>query len=163
MKNLKIKERWMSLSLREKRTVAAGIAAAIIFLCYLLIWSPVANKVEALRTQIQQDGKLLSWMQSANNRIKSLQQSMQPSTTSAKSILSIIQNEIKSSDFAKNLTTLRQVDAHSVQLNLQNVPFDNFITWLMQLSKNRGLQVTQMAVTPTSTQGIVVVEVILKG
>jgi len=163
MKDLKIKERWSSLSLREKRIVTAGCGIVIVLFFYLLIWAPIANKAIALRTQIEQDQKLLSWMQAADARIQSMQHSLHPSaTTSSKSILSIIQNEINQPDFVKNLSTLKQVDNHSVQINLQNVPFDSMITWLTQLSKNKGLQVTQMSVTPTNTKGLVTVEIVVR-
>ena len=158
------KTTWHSLALREKQMVAAGIFAIVIFLLYLIIWLPISNKAESLRGQIEQNHQLLTRMESADSRIQSLQQSMQSSTsTSAKSVLSIIQNEIAPAGFSKNLSTLRQIDAHSVQLNLQNVSFDSLIKWLAQLSKTRGLQVTQMTVLPTGTQGLVTAEVILKG
>lgn len=164
MRDLKIKERWSNLSLREKRIVTAGSIAAFILLFYLLIWAPISNKAASLRTQIEKDAKLLSWMQAADNRIQILQQSLHPSSSiSSKSMLSIIQNEINQPGFAKNLSALRQVDNHSVQINLQNVPFDGLINWLTQLSKSNGLQVTQMAVAPTTTSGLVTAEIILKG
>ena len=157
-----IKEKWINLSLHEKRIVTSSIFIAVILFFYALVASPLADKLKNLHKQIAQSNQLLAWMQMADDRIKSLQQNLQSSSaTSAKSILSTIQTEIKQASLEKNLVTLRQADDQAVQVNLQNVSFDQLITWLIQLSRKYSYQVSQMTVTSTTIQGMVNIEMVV--
>jgi len=164
MKNWKdLMAEWETLSLRDKRRVAGGCAAATVTILYLFIWSPITHKIDTLQIEIEQNKKLLTWMQSADTKIQFLEKQLKPaSASSSKSLLSLIQSEISQTTFAKNLTGLQQTDKNAVQFNLKNVVFDNVMTWLIQLWKQHGIQITQMSTTPTGESGIVTIEIALR-
>jgi len=159
-----MKEWWFNLNLREKQTVSLGVAVTIMALLYGLIWSPLHTSVNALRDQIQHNQQLLSWMQTADQQIQAAAK-MTPTPTvthNAASWLSIVQDNVKQSPLAKNLTQLVQADNDSVKLTFQQVDFDLLISWLTELWQQQGLVVTQLTITSGSTPGIVGAEFILK-
>lgn len=159
-----MKEWWFNLNLREKQTVSLGAAITIMALLYGLIWSPLHNSVIALRDQMQHNQQLLFWMQTADQQIQAAEKMTQiPTPThNAASWLSIIQDNVKQSPLAKNLTQLVQADNDSVKLTFQQVDFDLLISWLTELWQQQGLVVTQLTITSGSTPGIVGAEFILK-
>lgn len=159
---MNIREQWQNLSLREKQTVFAGSVAIAIFLFSELIWSPLANQVTSLRSQVTSNQKLLSWMKTADARLAALSDSTEKKSAQSASLLSIMQTQIKTSPFASHATQLRQVESNTVQLNLNKVGFDALTTWLTTLWKDSGVLVGQITVTPTGAVGEVNVELVLK-
>lgn len=158
-----MKEWWFNLSLREKQTVASGGAVVALFLLYIVIWAPLTNKVENLRQQIQSKQNLLSWMQESDLRIQKLEKSQHAHTKpSTASLLNTVQTEINKTTMAKNLTELQQADNEAVQLRFKKVNFDDLIKWLIQLSQQHALAIQQFTTTPSTSPGLVDVELKLQ-
>lgn len=158
-------EWWMNLSLRERQTLSIGGFAVALFLIYALIWSPLSNKVDAMREQIVKEQKLLVWMKEADQRMQVLEKSSQntkPNNPSGLSLLTIMQKQINNSEFVSSLTQLRQVENDSVQLSFTNVSFDKLIAWLTKLWKQENIVIAQMTVNAGSAAGVVSVDLVLK-
>lgn len=158
-----MKEWWNNLILREKQMVSLGaliIGAAFI---YLVLWSPLDNHVSQLRSQILNNQELLAWMKKTDKRIEILEKKPEhnASKPSSGSPLAIVQKQIKTSPLAKSLDQLHQAENNSVQLTFKKVNFDKLMTWIIALTKQQGLIVTQMTVTPSATAGIVATDVTL--
>lgn len=158
-----MKEWWDNLALREKQMLLLGfffISAAII---YFFMWSPLSEKEENLRHQIQRNNELLSWMQETDKQILTIEKKtpIQPSRTK-KSLLGFVQENINGSTLKENLTQLHQFETDSVQLVFQKVEFDKLITWLIKMTQQEGLTITQMSVTPSASAGIVQADLVLK-
>jgi general secretion pathway protein M len=158
-----MKEWWNNLSLRDKQLFALGLLAVIFFLIYSLVWSPLDNKVSALRTTLQHNQKLLTWMQAADKQIESYKNTSQTTTAqSTGSLLSIVQNEINQSSLSKDLSQLHQAEDDSVQLSFQHVGFDPLIRWLTQLWQQHNITITRASIKKTEASGIVSAEIVLK-
>lgn len=159
-----MKEWWINLSLREKQTVSIGGFFVILFLIYLVLWSPLNNKVESLRTKIQRDQKLLVWMQDTNRRVQQIEKNQQTKKIAATdvSLLTIVQRQLNKTPLVSSLEQLRQADNDSVQLSFKNVDFDKLAAWLIQLWQQEGLVVSQINVTPSGSPGMVGAELVLK-
>jgi type II secretory pathway component PulM len=155
-----MKQWWQELSLREKQSVSVGSIAIAIFIIYSWIWSPLDHKITAMRTQIEQNQKLLAWMEAADKQLaNSAKQIQSASTTStSKSLLSVAQNQIKQSSLSNQSYRLRQAESDSVQLSFKQVDFDKLITWLSDASRQQNLMVSQLTVAPSDTPGIVSAE-----
>jgi len=145
-----MKEWWLNLSLREKQTLVLGALCFALLSLYLLIWSPLAKKVENLRQQVQHNQQLLAWMQTADKHIQTLEKTRPTprEVNHERSLLSQIQDEIEQNNFAKNITQLRQTENDSVTFNLQQISFDQLITWLSQLWQQDDIIVTQITLAP---------------
>ncbi len=155
-----MKQWWLHLSQQEKRTLSMGSIAIAIFIIYTWIWSPLDNKISTMRTQVEQNQKLLAWMQLADKQLENSTKPIQTasSTHASASLLSLTQNQIKQSTFANQLYQLRQADSDSVQLSLKQVDFDKLIIWLNDSWREQGLTVAQLTVAPSETPGIVSAE-----
>jgi type II secretory pathway component PulM len=159
-----MKEWWLNLNLREKQTISIGIIIAIIGLIYALIWSPLHHGVISLRDQMQHNQKLLVWMQAADQQIQEIEKTGKKPTAmlSTAAYLSTIQNSLKQSPIANNITQLAQADHDSIKLNFQQVDFDLFISWLTELWQQHGFIITQLVIKSSNTPGMVTAEFILK-
>lgn len=150
-----MKEWWINLSLREKQTVALGSVLVFIFLIYELIFASLSSSVEHLRQQIHKNKSLLTWMQESDKRIQQLEKNQHSTNKSSASLISIIQDDLNNNPISKKVTELRQSDNDSVELRFQQVSFDDMTAWLINLSRDQQLIITQMTVTPVGTAGIV--------
>lgn len=158
-----MRDRFNNLNLREKQIISLGLFILIIALIYFLLWSPLDSAVTALRTQIRSDQGLLTWMQNADQQIRSLEkiETVAPSS-SQRSLLGILQNAINETPLAKNVKQLHQMDVDSVQMVFENVNFDELMTWLIHMTKQENLMITQMIITPMNRSGLVHADLILK-
>ncbi|MCD6039373.1 MAG: hypothetical protein K0S27_773 [Gammaproteobacteria bacterium] len=159
-----MKEWWFNLNIREKQIVSLGVIVGLAASLYSLIWSPLNNAIISLRHQVQHNQQLLSWLQTANEQIKIFEQMTQKAvvTHNAGSWLSIVQNSLKQSPIANNITQLAQADHDSIKLTFEQVDFDLLMIWLTQLWQQQGLIVTQLTITSAKIPGIVTAEYILK-
>ncbi len=157
-----MKEWWSNLNLREKRIVSLGAAAIVIALVYLVLWSPLASSIDNFRDHIKHNQDLLLWMQTADKNIQAIEKiGKKPETHRTASHLSIVENYLKQSPLAKNITQLVQADNDSVKLGFQRVDFDLLMTWLTELWQQQGLIITQFTVKPDNAPGMVTGELIL--
>lgn len=159
-----MRERWDNLALREKQMLILGAVVVGVLLIYLLIWTPLINKNENLREQIHQNQALLAWMQDADKRIRLIEKtaSKNPPVHTTGSLLGLVQKQLNLSPLVSSLTQLHQVENNAVQLTFQKVDFDKMMAWLIQMARQHELIVSQMSVTPTTTPGMVSIELVLK-
>lgn len=151
-----IREWWLNLAPREKQYVFTGGCALTLLLIYALIWSPLANKVQSLREQIQHDQVVLAFMKETDKQIHELEKSPRSSSNkTASSLLGTVQSEINQTPFAKNISQLQQAENDVVSVHLQKVGFDNLIKWLTAFCQQQRVIVTQATVTLSDTPGIV--------
>lgn len=158
-----MKDRWQNLSLRDKQMLVVGGIAVILFLLYEIIWSPLSNANNSLRSRIQQSQDTLRSMKNADQLIEHLlKQSKEKRTETTQSILGAMQTEINHSPFASHVTQLRQAENDSVQFNLSKVDFDQLLVFLTSVWKKYGFIVSQITVMPTGTPGEVTVDIVMK-
>lgn len=157
-----MKDWWQNLALREKQILSLGAAVVLLFILYEIIWSPFTNKIATMRTQVQHNQELLTWMIQADHRIQTLSKSAQNTTQTTESLLGIMQSEVNKSSLAKHVTQLRQAENDAVQLDLQKVDFDRLIVFLTALSNQYGIIVSQFTATPTGTPGEVMASVVVQ-
>ena len=159
-----MKDRWNQLALRERQTLSVGGFFLCAFLIYILLWVPLTERTNLLRKQITANQNLLTWMQEADKRIQLLEKTTQekPLTHTEGSLLSIVQKQINRTPLVSALTDLHQLETDSVQLTFQKVSFDQLMKWLIQITDQEGLVITQLTVTPGTTPGIADVVLVLK-
>ena len=155
-----MKEWWNNLILREKQILCLGIIIAIAAFIYLILWSPLHNRVSHLRLQIKNAQHLLAAMQAIDKQIQHTENTTQVNIESG-SLLNLVQKQIKASPLVKALDQLRQTENDAVLLSFKQVDFDKLIAWLMIFSQQYRITLTQMSVTPGTTPGMVAAEVTL--
>jgi general secretion pathway protein M len=158
-----MKEWWVNLATREKQTVFLGGVLLTIFMLYEIIFSPLTGSVDNLRTKIQKNQSLLTWMQASDKHIQNLEKNPQiAAEKSSASLLSIVQDDINKNSISKYVTQLQQSENDTVDLRLQKVNFDNMIKWLAGICQTQHLTVTQLTATPAVAIGTVDAEIKLQ-
>src|SRR5665213_1762774 len=72
LRTIKLREWWSHLSQQEKKAVSIGGSILGLFLLYTIVWSPSLDHLATMRKRIKSDEHTLSWMRSANEKIKAL-------------------------------------------------------------------------------------------
>ncbi|OGT45518.1 MAG: hypothetical protein A3E83_05590 [Gammaproteobacteria bacterium RIFCSPHIGHO2_12_FULL_41_20] len=158
-----MKEWWQQLELREKKILASGGAILVILLIYLLVWSPLTNKVATLRQAISKNQRLLAWMQQADKQMQGLSgksTAVQFATTPA-ALLGSLQSSIQKAGLAHQLTQIKEGGDETILLQFKAVDFDTLINWLVQAQHQQGFKVSHMSVVKTAVSGVVNVDITL--
>lgn len=161
---LELKDRFGRYSDREKKMLIIGGSAPILFLCYALMWSPILSHLSSMREKVESNQKLVSWMQGADRAIAELQKSerKRAKPESLVAFLSIIKQGIQQASLSKSLAQLRQAGADTIEIQFQQVNFDQAISYLSSLLLSHDVHVQQFSVTALPTPGLTNIVVLLR-
>lgn len=160
---VKIQAWWMSLALREKQAISIGAALLVLFIVYQWIWSPYLEHVDTMRKRIISDQKTLSWMQTADKQIQSLETQGKSKTKSISpvALLSQMQKQINRSGLEQFLTQLKQTTNEAIEVHFQKIEFDKFIKMLASFMQEQDVTIVRMTIT-ANTPGYVNADIVMK-
>ncbi|MCL1077155.1 type II secretion system protein M [Parashewanella spongiae] len=142
---------WNGLAYREQQLVAVCSIFLIIGIFYWGIWSPISNAEQDAQRRLVQSQKTLSYVKQSVNKIVAAKQSGQTSTR--KGSLSSIVNTI-ASRYGVVISRM-QPQGKKVQIWMDDVPFNDLLAYLNELTQNQGLSLDTFDVTETETAGLV--------
>ena len=157
-----MKDWWLNLALREKKMVTLGAIVVALFLVYKILWSPLVDANNNLRTRVLHNQETLSWMRQADQRIQALLKTSEKNVSATGSLLGIIQTDLHQSGLATEVSELHQADNDSVAFSFKKIEFDQLIIFLTTLWEKQGLLVSQITVAPGNGPGEVAAEVTIK-
>ncbi len=160
---LKIKDWWMHLALREKRIVAIGGVLLAIFILYAGVITPYFSHVNEMRERISTAQKTLRWMQAADKEMakQTNQTKREEKANSPVALLSIMQKEIRQAHLDQFLTQLKQASHDSIEVHFEKVEFDKFMQLLLNVVAKQHVIVSQFSAMADGAPGIVNVELVL--
>lgn len=149
---------WQNLNERERWMVAAAVTTTILYLFYLLVYSPLTAAVSSRSKQLIEKTETLRWMQDVNqqNRINKTKQ-----TLSKGKLLSVIATQLKAQRFKQFPYQLQQTGQSDIQITFNQVPYNEVLQWLWSLNENYSLTLKQVSVDKTATPGIVKLVLVL--
>lgn len=145
-----MKERWLQLELREQRLVLVMAAVVLFFILYSAIWAPLNDGIEAASKKIERQQKLLTWVQEGTAKYKSaagLNRSNNSSSLSGLVNRTAGRNQIS--------IARMQPQGDDLQVWIDEVSFNNLLTWLEQLSEKEGISVKAIDITNAQQAGVV--------
>ncbi len=150
--------RLSQLSKREKIVVGCGSILLLCITAYAWIWSPLASRVEVYKNEIAHDQALLTWLMKANRQVKAYnaQNIQQPQTVS--NIMTVVERSLATAELAKYLKQVSEPEQNQVSIELQNVPFDQFIGWLQQFTRHYQVKIIQCEAKQSDDSGLVQVQ-----
>lgn len=162
--SMKIKEWWAGLAVRERQAISIGLCVVGIFIVYQWIWTPYLNHVDTMRKQISTDQKTLAWMQAADQEIQKVEGKSKGKNkiTTPIVLLSVLQKQIKSAGFDKVLTQLKQTTNDTIEVGFRKIEFDKLMKFLITMTSDQGVTITQMSATSENLPGIVTAEILIK-
>lgn len=160
----KLKIWWSPLSVREKQSVLFGSISLVIFLFYVVVWSPLSAHIDDMRKQITTGEKTLQFMQSAEKQIQQHQGDEAAAATVASPVelLSYLQKQLDKSGLAGSVTQMKQSSDDAVTLKFQTVAFDRLIRLLLLVMKEQRVSVDQLTAIAGNTPGVASVDLVLK-
>lgn len=156
---------WLqNLAPRERNLVYTAAILSILLMLYLLIWRPVSMSVSNMEKQVQRLKKDNTTLLALQKEAKTYQlggagqSRRQPMSGS---LLTVVER----TRTAGGLDQPDRLDPNgnnSVQVEYKNVPFDKMITWLGNLQRKYGIEVSNMSTEKTAS-GLVKVRMVLQG
>lgn len=154
---------WQERTEREQYILGAGGIVVVILLVYVLIWKPLTSHVSNMRQEIIQDSSLLSWMDAAADRIEQFRaQGYVKRQPSQQALLVTVEQSLMQNRLSQYVSNTQQQNDQQINLTLKNVPFDKMMDWLEGLWKADNILVDTIAITNTTTSGVVNTTVSLK-
>lgn len=153
-----IANHWHNLNERERWMAAIGSICVLIYLFYLLVYSPLTTAVNNKSKEFKEKQETLTWIQQVRQQPRS--QKRAQAITNAK-LLALIGNQLNSNSLQKFVYQLQQTGTGDIQLSYDRVPYNPFLSWLWSLSNDYVLTFKQFSAERTETPGIVKLMVVI--
>jgi len=141
---------WQQLNTREQRLVSVMSVLISIFILYGLIWQPLTENIEKTTLKLERQQALLTWVTENTQRY---QKAKRNAGANSGASLSSIVNRTSS---ANNITITRmQPQGDDLQVWIDEISFNQLLTWLEQLAISDGLQVKNIDLSSADQQGMV--------
>ncbi len=130
-----------SLEARERLMVAAGAALLVLFLLYVLVWSPIHSGYDALRNSVEEQRSTALWMRESAQTLTSLKRNSGKAAQGlgGKSLLSVADSTARAGGLGPALKRVEPEGRDSVRVWLDGAPFDVLVKWLGTLSIIHGV------------------------
>lgn len=147
-----MKFNWQQLQERERWALLIGGSITLLYLIYLLIFSPLQHAVTEKHLQLLDKQKLQQWLLQAQ-KIKKITALREP--ISQAKLSSILSEALKQPPLMSYPFKIQQSQHDVVQLSFNEVPFQPFMQWFAQFSQKYLLNIETLSVEKTKTTGIV--------
>lgn len=163
-----MKHWFLNLSLRERVMVAGAGLTVLGFVLYSLVWSPLLASNAALSQRVTAQRAELAWMRNAAVEVQRLRAGMAPgrsapaTATTGTSLLSHIAATARTRHLDGALSRIQPDGDTGVRLWLDNVPFDQMLSWLDGLAREQGVVIHRLSLERQTTPGRVDARIWLK-
>lgn len=149
---------WNNLNERERWMVGGTSIAAIVYLFYLLIYSPLTNAVNSKSAQLLEKKETLAWMKQVEQKPRNKKERQ---TLSNAKLLAQIGGQLSSGSLRQFPYQLQQTGQGDIQLSFDQVPMIQFLTWLWTVNNDYAIVLKQFSAEQTETSGVVKLTVVI--
>lgn len=134
---------WLaSLEQRERHLVISGAVLLGLMLTYVIVWEPLANKVESLHVSTVEQESTLRWMREAAQEVKKLRGSGgRAKSMGGQSLLSVVDRTAKSGRLGAALKRVQPDGEKRVRVWMEAASFDDIMRWLVLLETRYGVTI----------------------
>ncbi|MDH5545702.1 MAG: type II secretion system protein M [Gammaproteobacteria bacterium] len=162
-----IKQYWQQLNPRERLLLGvAGVVLGLMIL-FLGILEPVMDEAKSLEKQVEEQRKLLKWMEDSAQEVKRLTRSSGTRKAAVgaggQSLLGVIDRTAKAGNLGDAMKRVEPDGGDKVRVWLEQASFDDVVTWLENLERNYSLQIESVAVDKENAPGRVNVRLVFAG
>lgn len=159
-----IRDWYTGLATRERRIVTAGAVMLALILLWLAIIAPWLDARASLNARVEADAQLLVWMRQTAATIRQLEKTA-PAAAAPKtnrSLFATVEQTAQLSPVGAHIRQFQPRGDRSVQVHLENAPFDALVAWLGQLQAHEGVTITAFNVQQADAPGAVNADVTLQ-
>jgi len=152
---------WHNLQAREQRTLLVGAVVALPLLIYSLIIDPFSQELQRLETAVEENGRLLAWMEQAATQVEALRGNGSAKRAAGGSLLSLVDTSAKQNGLGGALKQVKP-EGNGVRLRFEQAGFDDMVRWLGRLGAEQGVGVTTLTMERLPEAGQVNATVVLE-
>ena len=146
-----MKAYWQQLERKDKQLFVALALTLLLAAGYWLVWQPLQTELANTQRKITAQTQTLEEVKVLGQKISELQDST--NTGSASQDLNQLINTTAQSN---NIAISRiQAKSDSVQLWIDDVNFNQFVTWLEELSKQYEVDIQNVDISATDSPGMI--------
>ncbi|MGL4473597.1 MAG: type II secretion system protein M [Shewanella sp.] len=142
---------WESLVQRERQMVAAAAVMVVIGIGYWGVWSPINNALQDAEQRLHTQQQNLQYVKTTANQITALRQAGAKGGNRG-SISNIVTKT--AGDFQLEISRM-QPQGKSIQLWMDDVPFNTLMSFLDNLVQEQGLSLDSLDINETDAPGVV--------
>ncbi len=152
-----IKNYWRSRTKREQTVLAIGAALAFLIILWGYGFTPLAKSRDRLQTDIMQAQTDLRFMREAAGTLSPLRTQSQFAglNRNGKSALSLIDESLSARGLGLAMKQIEPVSAGYVKVSLEQVQFDDLMSWLEELRRAQGIVPDDLKITRVEGVGVV--------
>tara|TARA_R110001599_G_scaffold65838_2_gene185854 strand:- start:102993 stop:103463 length:471 start_codon:yes stop_codon:yes gene_type:complete len=151
-----LKEWFAGLNQREQLSLVILGFALGLYLLYMLVWAPLAERRDQLTVQNQATAASLQRVDAMVSEITRLRAG--GGAISARRNLASLVNQ-STNRYNLQVSRLQPNSRGDIQVRLENAIFDDLLAWLDEVENREGLLVTEVAITRTGDSGRVNVSI----
>ncbi|MDX2345913.1 MAG: type II secretion system protein GspM [Legionella sp.] len=143
---------WGNLELRDKRALCVLAPGMLLYLAYIS-YAALAHRVLENKQVLSEKKVTLAWMKQAKKNFSPAQHSTE--ALNASEGLSVFSKALNKAAFDEASYKLEQIGDNAFQLSFDSVNYRDFLRWLWSMEKRYKIEVKQLNVEKTETQGAV--------
>lgn len=147
----KLKNTFHQLSSREQRLVIISAVLVIVAIFYWGIWSPLNSSLEKSQTAVENQTKLLAWVQKNANKAVQLRSSGGNTAAFSGSLPQAVNQSASRMQIA---ISRMQPQGEELQVWIDEAPFNDLLSWLQSLEKT-GITILDIDIAETGMPGLV--------
>ncbi len=142
------------LSGREQSTLLFGGGALFIMFFYLLLWAPLSEESDRLKSDVQSQRATLAWMQQAATQVVSSNRSVKNGGR-GESLLTLVDRTGKAAKLGGLIKRIQPDKEGGVRIWLEDIQFNKMIIWLKKLANDNGVVLVNSNIEKQSVSGLV--------
>jgi len=163
--SLKARRWYWGLPARDRLIVNFVGFFAVFALVYMLIWSPLKDSADQAVLKWQNKQAVVEWIRTNEAIARSVQSNQRgqgsASQRGGQSLLTVVNSSAQRNNIA--LKRFEPDGDEKLRVWLENVNFNNSVTWLNSLKNDYGITVSNISVETRGTAGTVDVKIVFKG
>jgi len=147
---------WLdNLDPRERMMAAAGATLLVLFLLYILVWSPIHSGYDTLRDTVGEQRTTARWMQDSAQTLIRLKRSSGRAAQGlgGRSLLSVADSTARAGGLGPALKRVEPEGSNGVRVWLDGASFDVLVKWLGTLSTLHGVNAETVTMERSGTAG----------
>ncbi|WP_372880803.1 type II secretion system protein M [Psychromonas sp.] len=143
---------WESISEREQRLVSVSIFFILVAVIYWGMWQPLSANLETSENQLQRAQEVLSTTQERATVLVRAGAGGEKAVSQKQNLTQIVNVTARQNDIVFSRIVNRN---EQVEVLINNVEFNLFITWLSVLSEKYSVSVINADISKTDAQGYI--------
>ena len=156
-----MKEWFTGLALRERTMVSIAAVVVVLALVYAVAWGPLASSVSRLQQSVEEQQALKQWMQQSAAEVNQLRGAA-GAAADHRSLLAVVDQTAKQSQLGPAVKRIEPDGQELVRVSLEQVSFDDMMTWLGSLQRSSGVSVADLSIDRQADSGRVNARITLK-